>query len=133
MSYILLIEDNPQNADLVIHLLTANGYTIKHCLRGLEGAKQARQERPDLILMDFNLPDIDGRSLILALKRQLGGKAAPPMIAVTARTGIQEMYLARTYGCDEFVSKPFVPEHILNVIQQHLERTLHAKLRRSGQ
>jgi DNA-binding response OmpR family regulator len=60
MSYILLIEDNPQNAELVTHILTTEGYTLKHFIRGLEGAKHARIERPQLILLDCNLPDIMG-------------------------------------------------------------------------
>jgi DNA-binding response OmpR family regulator len=120
MSYILLVEDNQQSADLVIHLLTAAGYEVKHYVRGLDGAKQARKERPDLILMDFNLPDIDGRNLVLALKKQLGNNSAPPIVAVTARTGDQEMYIARHFGCDAFISKPFAPEHLLGVVKQCL-------------
>lgn len=120
MSYILLVEDNQQSADMVIHILNAAGYQIKHFVRGLEGAKQARKEIPDLILMDFNLPDIDGRNLVLALKKQLGGNSAPPIVAVTARTGEQEMYVARHFGCDAFISKPFAPDHLLNVVKQCL-------------
>jgi two-component system, OmpR family, response regulator BaeR len=120
MPYILLVEDNLQSAEMVIHILTAAGYEIKHFARGLEGAKQARKEVPSLILMDFNLPDIDGRNLVLALKKQLGGNAAPPIVAVTARTGDQEMYIARHFGCDAFISKPFAPDHLLDVVKQCL-------------
>lgn len=69
MSHILLVEDNQGQADMIIHVLSASGYEVKHALRGLDGAKMARTDRPDLILMDFNLPDIDGRTLAMLLKK----------------------------------------------------------------
>jgi DNA-binding response OmpR family regulator len=122
MSYILLVEDNQATADMIIRVLKAADYEVRHFIQGLEGAKMARRERPDLILMDFNLPDIDGRTMVLVLKKQLGGPAAPPIVAVTARTGDSEMYLAKSFGCDAFVSKPFLPEDLLNLIVQLLSR-----------
>ncbi len=118
MSYILLIEDNQQNADMVIHILKSIGREVKLFLRGLEGVQYARKERPDLILLDFDLPDIDGRTLILTLKKQLGGQAAPPIVAVTARTGHMEMKIAERFGCSAFIGKPFTPEQLIKVVQQ---------------
>ena len=117
MSYILLVEDNQENADMVIRLLRAANYRVRHCLRGLDGARMARQELPALILMDFNLPDIDGRTLVLQLKKQLGGPSAPPIVALTARTGDHEMRIAQSFGCTAFISKPFVPEKFLEIIK----------------
>lgn len=117
MSHVLLVEDNQGNADMVIRLLQAAGIQVKHSLRGLEGAQMARKDRPDLILMDFNLPDIDGRTLVLQLKKQLGGPAAPPIVALTARTGDHEMRMAEKFGCTAFVNKPFVPEELLALIK----------------
>lgn len=122
MGYILLVEDNQQNADMVIHILTTAGYEMKHFVRGLEGAKYARQNRPDLILMDFDLPDVDGRNLILALKKQLGGGQSPPIVAVTARSSTIEMQLAKSFGCSAFVSKPFTPEKLLEVVGKLLKQ-----------
>ncbi|MEZ4672112.1 MAG: response regulator [Anaerolineae bacterium] len=118
MSYILLVEDNQQNADMIIHILTTAGYEVKHFIRGLEGAKYARQNKPGLILMDFDLPDVDGRNLILALKKQLGGLAAPPIVAVTARSSAIEMQLARSFGCSAFIAKPFTPDKLLSTVEQ---------------
>jgi two-component system, chemotaxis family, chemotaxis protein CheY len=118
MSYILLVEDNQQNADMVIHALTAAGFTVKHFIRGLDGAQYARKDRPALILMDFDLPDVDGRTLVLSLKKQLGGNSAPPIVAVTARSGVTEMKIAQRFGCAAFVSKPFKPERLIEVISE---------------
>jgi CheY-like chemotaxis protein len=117
MSYILLVEDNQQNADMVIQILQSAGLEVKHFIRGLEAATFARKERPALILMDFDLPDIDGRALILSLKRQLGGDTAPPIVAVTARTGYVEKRVAERFGCMAFISKPYKPERLLSVVQ----------------
>lgn len=121
MSYVLLVEDNQDNADMVIRLLQSVNVEIKHTLRGFDGARMARQERPDLILMDFNLPDIDGRTLVLQLKKQLGGPAAPPIVAITARTGVNEERLALQFGCTAFVQKPFVPEEFLALIKSLIQ------------
>jgi CheY-like chemotaxis protein len=117
MSYVLLIEDNQENADMVIRLLHKLGLEVRHTVRGLEGAHMARTERPSLILMDFNLPDIDGRTMVLQLKKQLGGPVAPPIAALTARTGNVERQLAQRFGCSAFISKPFEPEEFLEIVR----------------
>jgi DNA-binding response OmpR family regulator len=118
MCYILLVEDNQANADMMIRLLATANLPVRHFVRGVEGVREAYRERPILILMDFNLPDIDGRTLILSLKKRLGGASAPPIIAVTARTGRIEETMARQFGCDAFVRKPFDPQEFLNVVMQ---------------
>lgn len=121
MSYILLVEDNQQNADLVIHILSSQGYQIKHFLRGLDAAAYARHNTPSLILLDFDLPDVDGRTMILTMRRQLGGNAAPPIVAVTARTGHIEMAIAERFGCSAFISKPFTPDRLIDVVSRLLK------------
>jgi DNA-binding response OmpR family regulator len=122
MSYVLLVEDNQDNADMIIRLLETLNLEVKHFVRGFDGARAAYQERPDLILMDFNLPDIDGRTLVLTMKKRLGGAAAPPIIAVTARTGVVEEITARSFGCDAFVKKPFEPKAFLDLVSELLAR-----------
>jgi DNA-binding response OmpR family regulator len=116
MPYVLLVEDNQDNADLVMRILQPAGYEITHIMRGLEAPQSARNRRPDIILLDFNLPDFDGRMLIGTLKRQLGGDAAPPIVAVTARTGNVEEWVASRFGCAAFVKKPFDPEEFLALV-----------------
>jgi CheY-like chemotaxis protein len=116
MSYILLVEDNQTHADMTIRILASAGYEVKHVLRGFDGAQLARKRRPNVILMDFDLPDINGRTMAFILKKQLGANTAPPIIAVTARAGEDEMRMASHFGCAAFVSKPFLPEDLLTVI-----------------
>src|SRR5258708_16273526 len=107
MGYVLLVEDNEGNAHMVVRLLQSANIEVRHSLRGLEGAQLARKDRPDLILMDFNLPDIDGRTLVLQLKKQLASPTAPPIVALTARTGDPEMRLSAKFSCTSSVNKPF--------------------------
>jgi CheY-like chemotaxis protein len=118
MSHILLIEDNQANADMILHILRSAGFEVIHFLRGLEGAKSARKDRPSLILMDFNLPDIDGRTLSLLLKKQLGNV---PIVACTARSGDFEARMAANFGCSAFLSKPFTPEELLGLVKEMLK------------
>jgi two-component system cell cycle response regulator DivK len=121
MTYILLVEDNKDNADMIVHILASANYLVRHYNRGLEAAQAARREKPMLILMDFNLPDIDGRTLALLLKKQLGGATAPPIVACTARVGNAEVRLAESFGCSGFLRKPFSPEDLLSLIENLLQ------------
>ena len=116
MSYILLVEDDQNNADLVVRILTAAGYTVHHCLNGLEGAQLARHDAPGIILLDFNLPDIDGQALVLLLRKQLS--ADVPIVALTARVSDMDKKIARRFGCAGFIGKPFTAEELLDVVQR---------------
>jgi CheY-like chemotaxis protein len=120
MKTVVLIEDNLENAEMTVRILKSAGYEVAHCVRGLDGAKLVRHQPPDVVLIDFDLPDIDGCTLALLLKKQLGA-SAPPMIAVTARAGVTEMRQAERFGYSGFVGKPFMPDDLLNVIGQILQ------------
>jgi len=121
MGYILLVEDNQSNADMIIRILETAGYEVHHFIKGLDGAQAARKQRPALILMDFDLPDVDGRTMSLVLKKQLGANG-PKIIAVTARTGDNEMRIAERFGCDAFISKPFTHEQLLNAVKRFIKQ-----------
>jgi DNA-binding response OmpR family regulator len=121
MSYILLVEDNKAHADLITRTLQAAGFEVRHTMYGLKAAQFIREERPSLILMDFDLPDIDGRSMILLLRKRLGGQDAPPIVAVTGRTSEVDIRLGERIGCAAFVGKPFMPEELLDVVKQVLK------------
>lgn len=120
MAKILLIEDNQNNAEYIIRILQSAGHFVHHYVSGLEGSRQALKVQPDLVLLDFNLPDIDGSVLILSMKRKLGGKNAPPFVAVTARTGAMDRQLAQRYGFKAFIGKPFEPQELLDVVAKLL-------------
>ena len=102
---ILYIEDNPENRLLVKRVLQAEGYTVIEADSGKAGLSKAEATRPDLILMDINLPEIDGYELTRRLK-QMPHLAGVPVVAMTANVmkGDREKTLAA--GCDGYIQKP---------------------------
>ena len=104
---ILYIEDNPDNMRLVQRALESRGYHLLQAKNGLMGVQMAESESVDLILLDINLPDIDGyevaRRLRASSKKQL---ALTPIIAVTANALKGDAEKALEAGCDVYMSKP---------------------------
>ena len=107
MYNILYIEDNPDNMMLVQRALEARGYRLLKAKNGLDGVATAESEQVDLILLDINLPDIDGyevaRRLRSSGKREL---TSVPIIAVTANALKGDAEKALDAGCDVYMSKP---------------------------
>ena len=104
---ILYIEDNPDNMRLVQRALESRGYHLFQAKNGLDGVQVAEKEEIDLILLDINLPDIDGyevaRRLRASHKRLL---SSIPIIAVTANALKGDAERALEAGCDVYMSKP---------------------------
>lgn len=106
---VLLIEDNAQNCYLVTFLLERHGYTVVTAGHGMAGIALAEELKPDLILLDIQLPGMDGYAVARAL-RERPGLAHIPIIAVTsyAMSGDREKALAA--GCNGYIEKPIQPE-----------------------
>jgi len=106
-SNVLYIEDNPDNMMLVKRALEARGYTLLQAMTGLDGVAAAENDEVDLILLDINLPDIDGyevaRRIRMSSKHTL---AYVPIIAVTANALKGDAEKALAAGCDVYMSKP---------------------------
>ena len=104
---VLYIEDNPDNMTLVQRALESRGYKLLKAANGLTGVAMAEQEDVDLILLDINLPDIDGYEVALRLRAssKLALKTVP-IIAVTANALKGDADKALNAGCDVYMSKP---------------------------
>jgi two-component system cell cycle response regulator DivK len=104
---VLYIEDNPDNMMLVQRALEARGYKLLKAMKGMDGVATAENEHVDLVLLDINLPDIDGyevaRRLRSSSKREL---KTVPIIAVTANALKGDAEKALNAGCDVYMSKP---------------------------
>jgi two-component system cell cycle response regulator DivK len=103
---------------LVRDLLHAHGYRVLQAKSGMEGWELAREQRPDLILMDIQLPDVSGLEVIKWLKNDEDLKSIP-VIAVTAfaMAGDKEEILA--IGCDDYISKPFSVFDLLQTLKRY--------------
>ncbi|MGB8645126.1 MAG: response regulator [Anaerolineae bacterium] len=116
---ILVIEDNEQNMYLTTFLLQKNGYQVAQARDGQAGIDMANRIKPVLILLDVQLPVMDGYAVAQALRRNTE-LAAVPIVAVTsyAMVGDRERVLAS--GCDGYIEKPINPETFLSEIERFL-------------
>jgi two-component system, cell cycle response regulator DivK len=104
---VLYIEDNPDNMTLVRRALEARGYAFVEATTGLKGVEVAENQEIDLILLDINLPDIDGYEVARRLRTSKKTKLAYiPIIAVTANALKGDAERALAAGCDVYMSKP---------------------------
>lgn len=121
MAKILLVEDNELNRDMLSRRLTRKGYEVVCALDGLEAVTQAALERPDLILMDMRLPELDGWEATRRIKNDPGTQAIP-IIALTAHAMAGDREQALAAGCDDYDSKPVDLGRLLAKIEALLAR-----------
>ena len=116
---ILVIEDQEDNRQIVRDLVTASGYELIEATTGEEGVEAAARERPDLILMDIQLPGIDGYEVTRRIKAD-PKLSKIPIIAVTSYALSGDDKKAFAAGCDGYVTKPYSPRLLLAKIREYL-------------
>jgi two-component system, cell cycle response regulator len=119
---ILVIEDNEQNIELVDYLLRAHGYVSLLASDGREGIRIARAQRPDLILLDIRMPEMDGFAVIEAIRGDLALRTTPT-VAVTASVMLGDRERIATAGFDGYLRKPIEPETFIGEIERFLTRS----------
>jgi two-component system, cell cycle response regulator DivK len=116
---ILVIEDQEDNRNILRDLLTSAGYAVIEAKNGEAGVQIAESERPDLILMDIQLPILDGYEATRRIKGN-PALAAIPIIAVTSYALSGDEAKAKAAGCDGYVTKPFSPRQLLGEVREFL-------------
>jgi two-component system cell cycle response regulator DivK len=119
MSKVLIIEDNPTNMTLAIFLLQSAGHTVISATDAEAGLTLARDEQPDLILMDIQLPGMDGLQATGLLKRDESTRAIP-VIALTALAMKGDEERIRAAGCDGYIAKPMRYQDFLTTVAAQL-------------
>jgi len=114
MAKILLVEDNEMNRDMLSRRLLKKGYAVVMALDGLEGVRMAESEKPDIILLDMSLPEIDGWE---ATRRIRAAGSKSPIIALTAHAMSGDREKAVAAGCDDFDTKPVDLARLLEKIE----------------
>jgi CheY-like chemotaxis protein len=117
---ILIIEDNPANMKLVLNILEMAGYTALQAFNAESGIAIAKEETPDLILMDIILSDMDGitASRILKSSRKTGNI---PVIAMTSLAMSEDEEKIKEAGFDRYISKPFDYKEFLDIVKTYSE------------
>ena len=116
---LLLIEDNEQNRYLATFLLEARGYRVVHAADGRRGIALAAEVRPALILLDIQLPEMDGYEVARTLKND-PALAPIPIIAVTSYAMANDRAAAMTAGCQGYIEKPIDPETFVSTVERYL-------------
>ena len=119
-SCILVVEDQEDNRQILRDLLGNAGYQLIEAENGEQALAAITKQRPDLILMDIQLPIMDGYAAARRIKADPALRAIP-IIAVTSYALNGEERIARAAGCDDYVPKPFSPRQLLSKIRQYLQ------------
>lgn len=118
---VMIVEDNELNMKLFNDLLEAKGYNTIQTRNGMEALELARQHKPDLILMDIQLPEVSGLEVTKWLKEE-NELHAIPVIAVTAFAMKGDEERIRQGGCEAYISKPISVNTFLETIETYLNR-----------
>lgn len=119
---ILYIEDNPENRLLVKRILEAEGYSVIEAADGLVGLEIAARMQPDLILLDINLPEMDGYDLARRF-RDTPGLQQVPILAITANVMQGDRERTLEAGCDGYIQKPIDVDRLPEQVRAAMQRT----------
>jgi two-component system, cell cycle response regulator DivK len=119
MKRVLVVEDTEDNRQIIRDLLTSAGYEMIEAINGEQGATMAAEHRPDLILMDIQLPVLDGYEATRRIKADPALRHIP-VIAVTSYALSGDEERTREAGCDAYVAKPFSPRLLLAKVREFI-------------
>lgn len=122
MAKVLVVEDNAANMRLSTFLLESEGHEVLRATDAEVGLTLARDQRPDLVLMDIQLPGMDGLQATARLKGD-AMTSAIPVIALTALAMKGDEERIRAAGCDGYIAKPLAYRNFLSVVNEHLARS----------
>lgn len=118
---LLIVDSNEMSRDTLLRRLVRRGYEVLAATNGIDGVEKARSARPDLILMDFSLPEMDGWTATKILKSDPATRATP-VVALTADAMSDNRAKAIAAGCDAFETKPVDLTHLLKTMTRLLEK-----------
>ena len=117
---ILVVEDQPDNRQIIRDMLAPTDYEITEAENGEEALAAIARQRPDLILVDIQLPIMDGYTAVSRIKADPALRSIP-VIAITSHALNGEEHVARAAGCDDYVPEPYSPRYLLAKIRHYLQ------------
>jgi len=122
---ILYVEDNPDNRTLVRRILVSEDYSLLEAVNGMDALNVLKKERPDLILMDINMPDMDGYTLTAKIRATPGFERIP-ILALTANVMRGDKEKTLEAGCDGYIQKPLDIDQLIREVERFLVRRTNA-------
>jgi two-component system, cell cycle response regulator DivK len=132
MARVLVVEDQDENLDLMVYLLTAFGHETLVARDGAEGLAVASLAHPDLVVMDLQMPVMDGYEAAARL-RAVPELARIPLVAVTAYAMVGDQERILQHGFDGYLTKPIDPESFVSELERHLTTRTPARTQPPGQ
>ena len=126
MKSILVIDDKKEVRDVIVATLHYAGYIVRQSGNGREGILRVLEQRPDLILCDVRMPEMDGYRTLAAI-RKVPGTAAIPFILMTGSMGREEFRQAMVWGADDYLMKPFSALELIGAVESRLARQTHVQ------
>lgn len=122
---ILYVEDNPDNRMLVRRILLSEDYSLLEATNAAEALETLKTSKPDLILMDINMPDMDGYTLTAKIKTMPGFEKMP-ILALTANVMRGDKEKVLEAGCDGYIQKPIDFDELLREVEKYTSRSTNA-------
>lgn len=116
---ILVVDDEPSNRNILQQELTHKGYTVETAADGSEALRKVESSRPDLIILDYMMPDLSGLDVLKELRKR---EDDTPVIMITAYGTVDRAVQGMKEGAYDFITRPFEPDHLAIVLQKALER-----------
>ena len=124
MKKILIVEDEEDYQHLIGQVLSGNGFETFYAADGAEGLEKAKKELPDIIILDINLPKLNGWEVLKAIRSDASGKLKNiPVIMLTVRGEDVDQIKGLDNGADDYIAKPFIPKELLSRINAVLKRS----------
>ena len=121
MARVLIVEDEPNNLDLARRIVTHAGHEALVAIDGVSALEVAERDRPALILLDLQLPHLDGWTVVKTLRLRPWARDLP-IVAISASATPGDETKALEAGCTEFVAKPYYPDGLRDVLERHLAK-----------
>jgi len=120
---ILCVEDEPEMIDLIRLILGRRGFEVKGATGGVEGLRMIREEKPDLVLLDLMMPDMDGWEVYQQIKADEKTKGIPVIVVTAKAQSIDKVLGLHIAKVDDYIAKPFSPQDLLNSVEKVLQKT----------
>ena len=122
MAKILVVDDEPDIVRVVVRIMEARDHTVRTAHDGFEALEKVREEPPDVIILDLNLPGMNGFEVCKRLRGDPATRAIPIVMMTAAYVSIDDARRGHTTGADEYVVKPFLREVLIHNVERQLER-----------